>query len=56
MKIKRNQEWKGMKKRYAEPHDDDIYGQQEWAALMGRLRKLQEESHMYCMRTLVRSS
>ena len=36
-----------MKKRYMEPNDDDIYGQQEWAALMGRLRKLQEESYLH---------
>lgn len=42
------EEWKGMKKRRnREPNDGDIYGQHEWAALMGRLRKLQEESHMF---------
>ena len=41
-------EWKGMgKRRNQELNDDDIYGQQEWAALMGRLRKLQEESYMH---------
>ncbi len=41
------EEWKGMKKRYAEPNDAEIYGQQEWAAPRGRLRQMPEESPMF---------
>lgn len=34
-------EWRKMKKRYAEPKNADLYAQKEWEALMQKLRDMQ---------------